>query len=95
MNFENGPKFSHGRHFLRNFGFEKLPKKIPKNQGYRSRSADSENMACLWCWGNILEKFGLKTHLLKNPKNCHISPSVSRKTVEVMEEMRPKVTFGG
>ena len=97
--FQKWSKMSQNFHKADIFGeilvLKKLPKKIPTNQGNRSRRADSENMVSLWSWGNIFEKFGLKTHLLKNPKNCHISPSVSRKTVEVMEEMRPKVTFGG
>ena len=87
--FQKWSKMSRNFHkgeIFEKFWFWKSCRKIKKNEGYKSGLADSKNVDCLWSRGNILEIFGLKTHFMKSPKNCHIST--------VSDKMEPKVACG-
>ena len=79
----------------KNFTLEKVVKEFPKILGYRFRSVDYKYLRSLWLLGKILEIFGLEINFFKNPENCKISMGDSGKIVEIIQEIRAKLTFVG
>ena len=72
---------------------KKLSKNPQKIQGYRSRYAHSQNLACLRTRSNIFEIFGVNLEFSEISENRDISVGDSGKTVGVIKETRPEVTF--